>query len=428
MDFTDAITQNTVRAIRFERPEHIPVVFWINPACWHHYPNDALRELVAEHPLLFSESRHEDRRPRGMGFQPMLHRQDADATKPHGQDARATLHTRSEPLAPPVLAPWEQAGRPYVDSWGCTWETTDDGITGAVVRHPLADWEALDRFTPPDPGRSNGMAPIDWCEIEQKIASVRQSPERDMPGTGERREVLSGRSEGDRCASLAMTCDGGSRHPGMLPVGSLEHGHTFLRLSYLRGYERLLYDMADGDPRLGRLIEMVEAFSLEIVQRYVERGVAMMRYPEDLGMQRGPMLAPEQFRRYIKPVYERLMAPARAAGCLVHMHSDGDIRALMDDLVVSGADVLNLQDLVNGIDWIAARLKGRVCIDLDIDRQSVTRFGSPAQIDRLIREEVEKLGSPAGGLMMIYGLYPGVPLENVKALMDALERYATFYA
>ena len=30
--------------------------------------------------------------------------------------------------------------------------------------------------------------------------------------------------------------------------------------------------------------------------------------------------------------------------------------------------------------------------------------------------------------MMIYGLYPGVPLENVRALMDALERYATFYA
>jgi hypothetical protein len=30
--------------------------------------------------------------------------------------------------------------------------------------------------------------------------------------------------------------------------------------------------------------------------------------------------------------------------------------------------------------------------------------------------------------MMIYGLYPGVPLENVKAIMDAMERYATFYS
>jgi uroporphyrinogen decarboxylase len=350
MDFTDAITDNALRAIRFERPDHIPVVFWINPACWHHYPPDALRELRAGHPLLFP----------------------------------------SVEAGPPALAPWERAGGPYVDAWGCTWETTDDGITGSVVRHPLANWDALESFAPPDPDKSNGMGPTDWSAIEEEVRRIR-----------------------DR---------------GEYPVGSLEHGHTFLRLSYLRGYERLLYDMADGDPRLRRLIEMVETFSLGIVRRYIDLGVTMMRYPEDLGMQRGPMLAPAHFREYIKPVYERLMAPARRAGCLVHMHSDGDIRDLVDDLVVSGVDALNLQDLVNGIDWIAAHLKGRVCIDLDIDRQSITRFGRPAQIDALIREEVEKLGSSAGGLMMIYGLYPGVPLENVKALMDALERYATFYA
>jgi uroporphyrinogen decarboxylase len=349
LDFTDAITDNTLRAIRFQHPQYIPVVFWINPACWRHYPPDALLELASHHPLLFPE-----------------------------------------PPSLSALAPWEQAAEAYVDSWGCTWQTTDDGITGSVVGHPLADWDALERFTAPDPDRTNGMAPIDWQDIEEKIA--------------------------------------GTKYEGKYAVGSLEHGPAFLRLSYLRGYERLLYDMADGDRRLWRLTDMVEAFSLGIVRRYAKLGVAMMCYPEDLGMQHGPLLAPGHFREYIKPVYERLMASARAAGCLVHMHSDGDIRNLVDDLVVSGVDALNLQDLVNGIDWIAARLKGRVCIDLDIDRQSVTRFGSPAQIDALIHEEVQKLGSPAGGLTMIYGLYPGVPLENVRALMDALERYATFYS
>ena len=101
---------------------------------------------------------------------------------------------------------------------------------------------------------------------------------------------------------------------------------------------------------------------------------------------------------------------------------------LADDLIDGGVEIINLQDLVNGIDWIAENLKSRVCIDLDIDRVQVTRFGSPADIDALIREEVEKLGSPQGGLMMIYGLYPGVPMENVEALMDAMERYATYYS
>ena len=353
MDFTDTINENSLRAIRFERPEHIPMTFWINPACWHHYPQDALVELMAKHPLLFSDFTSQD-------------------------------------IILPEPAPWERAGKPYTDAWGCVWETTDDGITGSVTKHPLMDWDALQNFTPPDPAHSNGMAEVDWSIIKDKI--------------------LKAKGEGKHC------------------VGSLEHGHAFLRLSYLRGYEKLLLDMADGEMRLRQLIEIVESFSEGIVQRYVDCGVAMMRYPEDLGMQLGPMLSPKHFRTYIKPVYEHLMEPARQAGCLVHMHSDGDIRKLADDLAASGVDAINLQDLVNGIDWIAVNLKGRLCIDLDIDRQQITRFGSPEQIDDLIRREVQMLGRPEGGLMMIYGLYPGVPLENVKAIAGAMERYAVFYS
>jgi uroporphyrinogen decarboxylase len=349
----DIVSHNTIKAIRFERPEYIPVVFWVNPACWHHYEPEFLFGLMDEHRILFPE------------FNP-----------------------ENEQL--PEIAPWERAGVPYTDYWGCVWETTDDGITGTVTRHPLADWKSLESFTAPDPAETNGITKMDWSAIKES--------------------VLKAESEGKHF------------------VGSLEHGHTFQRLSYIRGYENLLLDMTDSGDNLWRLIDMVETFNTGIVQGYIDAGSGMICYPEDLGMQRGPMLSPQHFRKYIKPVYERLMAPAHGAGCLVHMHSDGDIRDLVDDIVVSGVDALNLQDLVNGIDWIAANLKGRVCIDVDIDRQQITRFGNPGQIDKLIREEVEKLGGREGGLMMIYGLYPGVPLNNVKAVMDAMERYAGYYS
>jgi hypothetical protein len=46
MDFADTITENSLRAIRFEKTEHIPVIIWINPSCGHHYPQDALFELM----------------------------------------------------------------------------------------------------------------------------------------------------------------------------------------------------------------------------------------------------------------------------------------------------------------------------------------------------------------------------------------------
>ncbi|MGC9347119.1 MAG: uroporphyrinogen decarboxylase family protein [Anaerolineae bacterium] len=289
----------------------------------------------------------------------------------------------------PDYAPWRIAARRHTDSWECVWETVEDGITGAVVKPALPTWTSFDAYQPPDPAHHNGWTPIDWVGEAERVRAARRA--------------------------------------GRLSRGSLRHGHTFLTLSYMRGYEALLFDMADEDPRLERLLEMVETFNLGLVERYIDLGVDWMGYPEDLGMQWGPMLSPAQFRKYIKPVYRRLMAPARAAGCVIHMHSDGDVRALAEDLLDCGVDVLNIQDLVNGVDWIADHLVGRVCIDLDIDRQNIVRFGTPEEIEAHIHEVVSRLGRPEGGLMLTHGLYPGVPLENAGTLMDAMERYTTYY-
>lgn len=346
--------ENHLRTVRFERPQLIPIRCGVSAACLEAYPQAALRELKASHPLLFPG--YED----------------------DGQDVV------------PDFSPWRRAGKPWVDHWGCTWETATNGITGAVTRHPLADWAALDDYMPPSPERHDRWATRDWKDVSRRIKAAQAA--------------------------------------GALTAGSLAHGHTFLQLTYLRGYENLLFDMVDEHPQLNRLIELVETYNMGIVERFLALGVDQMGYPEDLGMQRGPMLSPDQFRRWILPSYRRLMAPAQAAGCLIAMHSDGDIRQLAPDLLEVGVDILNLQDLVNGIDWIAANLKGRVCIDLDIDRQQITRFGTPREIDQHIRQAVETLGSRDGGLMMLYGLYPGTPLENVKAVMDAMETYATYYA
>lgn len=185
--------------------------------------------------------------------------------------------------------------------------------------------------------------------------------------------------------------------------------------------------MVDEEPLLDDLICRLEEFNLAQIRHFLKADVDIVRIPEDLGMQVGPMLSPDHFRRYIKPSYQRMIGLARQAGKIVHMHSDGDIRLLADDIIDGGVDALNLQDPVNGVDWIAENLKGRVCIDLDIDRQKITPYGTPAQVNALIRDEIAKLGSKDGGLMMIYGLYPGVPLENVRAVMDAMEKYAFYY-
>ena len=346
--------ENILKAVRFESPDYIPMIFSINAACWQNYSQNTLFDLMESHKFLFPDFKRPVREFR------------------------------------PNFSPVARKNAPFTDDWGCLWETREDGITGTVTHHPLADWSDFKNYSAPNPDVCTGIGPIDWNQAADNL---------------------------DR-----------AKDKGELVRGSLRHGHTFLRLCDIRGYENLIFDMADNIPELRKLIKIIEDFNANIVKHYLDLGIEWMGYPEDLGMQNGPMLSPEHFKKYIKPSYQRLMAPAREKGAVVHMHSDGHLHDLIDEIIDGGVDVVNLQDLVNGIDWIADRFAGKICIDIDIDRQNITPNGTPEQIDSLIQEEVKKLGCKEGGLMMIYGLYPDVPLENVKALMDAMEKYAFYYS
>ena len=121
--------ENLLRAVRFETPETIPMIFHINPACWQHYPHDALQELMAA----------------ASAALPRL-RAPARGSRRHSRPCSGGMH-------------------PYPDPWGCVWHTSEDGITGTVTEHPLADWAAFEDYAAPDPDVTDGLWPIDWAQV-----------------------------------------------------------------------------------------------------------------------------------------------------------------------------------------------------------------------------------------------------------------------
>lgn len=287
------------------------------------------------------------------------------------------------------FGPAHTKGVPFTDAWGCTWETAVNGLEGVVTNTPLADWEAFETYPFPDPNRTGDRGPVDWEATAKAIRAAREA--------------------------------------GHLTAGSTAHGFLFLRLQYLRGFENLMLDMATGDPRLQQLIDKIVAHTQVIVRNYLRIGVDVMEFADDLGTQTATIIGPENFRRWIKPAYTKLMAPCKAAGTLVGFHSDGYTLDILEDQVAAGVDIVNPQDLANGIDNLARTIKGKACIRLDIDRQTIIPFGTRKEIHDLIEEEVRKLGDPSGGLELICGIYPPTPPENVDALCEALRKFRTYW-
>lgn len=282
------------------------------------------------------------------------------------------------------------AGIDYTDNWGVVWRTEIDGVVGIPQYHPLADLSKIDEYTPPDPLTQDPMAgPRD---IQQEIARLRRNKE-----------------QGELAAS--------------------GWGTFFERLQELVGMENLLLNMAlDDNPPLQRVVDMVVDFNYRLASAVLaEVTPDVMGTADDLGSQRAALVSPKTFRRWLKPGYAKLFGLARAAGCETSLHSDGYLLELVDDLIDAGLTILNPQVGPNTLYGIEETMKGRLAIALDLDRQHILPHGTPQDVRDHVREAVQVLGSPRGGLMLQAEINADVPLENVEALAQAMRDYQTYY-
>ena len=345
--------ENYLRTVRFQNPEWIPMHIGISDASWDQY-REEMEDMALRNPDFFPRVRK--------GWRDYERH---------------------------VFAPAYRKDEPFVDNWGCTWETPRNGIEGVVTRFPLERWETLPGWRMPDLDTQADRGPRDWEDMRRHTERVR--------------------------------AEGGLVHLG------LPHGFLFLRLTYLRGFENALCDLMEEDPRFVKLFDDLVEYNLQLVHRFLALEPDVMGFPEDLGTQTGPIISPSLFEKWFVPAYAKLMKPCRDAGVLTHFHSDGKTLDILEQQIRAGVQIVNPQDLANGIDALAERIKGRACIDLDMARQSIVPYGTRQEIHDLIEEEVKKLGSPQGGLTMIAGIYPPTPPENVDALCAALRKYRTYW-
>ncbi len=283
-----------------------------------------------------------------------------------------------------------RVGNKITDEWGCVWTFLVDGLQGQVVKHPLEDWANLKSYKPPDPIMLNNLPqegfPPRPGDFQEALKRIRRAKEE-----------------------------------GRLVVGSCPHGFFFQRLYYLRGFSNLMKDFIIEPPELQILIDIVVDYNLKLIRRWLDVGIDLLTCGDDLGMQDRLTVHPRIFRKYLAPAYEKMFIPVREREVHIHFHSDGHIMEVAEDLIKAGVTILNLQDLVNGLDKIKKNLKGKVCIDLDIDRQKIIPFGKPSEVERHIKHVISELSSPEGGLMITAGIYPPTPIENIEALCRALE-------
>ena len=204
--------------------------------------------------------------------------------------------------------------------------------------------------------------------------------------------------------------------------GHIPHGFMYLRLLDLRGFEEAMIDFAEECDELQVLIDKVLEHNCIQIECLLPGAGDVVYFGDDLGMQNGLAIGAEKWRKYMKPCFKKMFDMVRKAGKYVYMHSDGMIYEIIPDLAECGVNMVNPQYRANGLDNLVRVCKGKIAVNLDLDRQ-LFPFATPSQLDDHVRECVEALYLPQGGLGLAIELNYEVPLQNAAALLDAARKY-----
>ena len=207
----------------------------------------------------------------------------------------------------------------------------------------------------------------------------------------------------------------GMRIVPMIPGGPLEN------LTFLMGYETFVYALADDPALVEAIATRVGETLLEIVQRTVSlEEVGAQWLNDDLGFRSGPLASPEVLRKYVFPWHQRMCEIAHAAGKPILLHSCGNLRVIMDELIDGvGIDAKHSFEHVIEPVWEAKRAWGdRIALLGGVDMH-VMASGTEEEVRAYTRRCVEEC-APGGGWALGTGnsVANYVPVRNFLAMLD----------
>jgi uroporphyrinogen decarboxylase len=196
-------------------------------------------------------------------------------------------------------------------------------------------------------------------------------------------------------------------------------GGPFLRSTFVRGETQFLEDIAT-DPVLAKVIadriaDHMTSVGVGALLRGRNRLSGVWIY-DDMAYNDGPLFSPASFERIFLPAYRRMIRAYKAAGArYVFLHSDGNVRPILDMLVDAGIDGLHPLERRAGMDpWQLRERYPRLILAGGVDNTDVLVNG-PVQRVRDETRRLVKFGQDGGYIIGPHSISPEVPLEHYIA-------------
>lgn len=191
----------------------------------------------------------------------------------------------------------------------------------------------------------------------------------------------------------------------------------------LMGIENTLANMIICPDELEALLDKICDYNLKIVDIALEYDFDAIHFGDDWGQQRGLIMGPDHWRRFIKPRMARLYKRAKDAGRYVFQHSCGDCHEIFPDLIEIG---LNCYQTFQPEIYDIVKMKQLYGDKLTFWGGVSTQRCLPYATTDGVREECRRIMDTLrhdGGLIIAptHALAFDVPPENILAMAEVFQ-------
>ena len=212
-------------------------------------------------------------------------------------------------------------------------------------------------------------------------------------------------------------------------ICSLGFQPVFGTLNDLFGMEDSMIKMYTEPAQIEAAVEGIEKFLLDSIRGALEKCADKSEFfwvGDDFSTQRGMMISPELWRRFLGPTYRKIFELIKSFDVKVWFHSCGTFETVRPDLVDMGIDVWEtVQAHLEGNE--PDKLKNTFGKDVTffgaVNCQQTLSFGTPADVRSEVRERIDILGKN-GGLIIgpDHSIQGNMPPENIFALYDEAKK------
>ena len=197
----------------------------------------------------------------------------------------------------------------------------------------------------------------------------------------------------------------------------------FERAWSLRGFENMFMDFVLNPDFVTDLLEKITLRNIEVIKIALQYDIDGIYLGDDYGQQNGMLMSPDMWRKFFKPQLGRMISEVKKAGKISCLHSCGNIKPILPDLIDIGLDVYQtVQPEIYDLNELKQNFGKNLTFFGGISTQQSLPVLNPNEIRDITSETMRIFGKNGGYIAAPTHKVPAdVSPENLVAMVETFK-------